>query len=75
MLKLSIDKVGFNGLQFQFKSIKSDCLNNHLIPPTHHIIFTLLFLSSLLPPPSPHLYEYFLLSTDANSIFSLAPVD
>ena len=28
-----IDKVGFNGFQFQFKSIKSDCLNNHLIPP------------------------------------------
>ena len=33
-----IDKVGINGFQFKLKSIKSDCLGNHLIPPptTHH---------------------------------------
>ena len=31
---LLIDKVGFNGFQFKLKSIKSDCLGKHLIPPT-----------------------------------------
>ena len=30
-----IDKVGFNGFQFKLKSMKSDSLGNHLIPPTH----------------------------------------
>ena len=30
-----IDKVAINGFQFELKSIKSDCLGNHLIPSPH----------------------------------------
>ena len=35
-----IDKVGFNRFQLQFKSIKSDCLGNHFIPPPTHDLVT-----------------------------------
>ena len=36
LIFLVIDKVGFNGFQFELKLMESDCLNNHLIPPTTH---------------------------------------
>ena len=65
--KRRIDKVGFNGFQFRFKSIKSDCLGNLLIPPPPTTLSLLSCFSApsspLSPLPLPLLHPQWLIST------------
>ena len=58
-LYIFIDKVGFNRFQFQFESIKSDCLNNHLITPKGKgfVIFFVFLTREMIHSPTFFLHK------------------